>query len=242
MINILKNRLHSKESLKTMPQSAENTDTSKQDCDYMKIGFEEIEEFNFSLLENAPNPVGVITPDTSIKYVNPAFEKLSGFTSAELIGTKAPYPWWPEEIRESCLTNIRKAVSNGSKKFKNEQVMQNRKGERFWVELNSSSVMHNGEVKYHIANWLDITERKQAEEALAESEEFSTSLLENAPNPIVVINPDTSIKYANPAFEKLSGFTSAEVIGTKAPYPCGPKKRNRRRMMTLNCILPTRLC
>ena len=37
----------------------------------------------------------------------------------------------------------------------------------------------------------DITETKQALDASRESEEFSTSLLENAPYPITVIHPDT---------------------------------------------------
>jgi len=63
------------------------------------------------------------------------------------------------------------------------------------------------------------TERKRAEEALRESEEFSSSLLSNSPNPIVVINPDTSIRYVNPALENLTGFSSAEIIGRKIPYP-----------------------
>ncbi|GAJ09453.1 unnamed protein product, partial [marine sediment metagenome] len=40
----------------------------------------------------------------------------------------------------------------------------------------------------------DITERKLAEEALQESDEFSTSLLDNSPTPILVIDPDTSVR------------------------------------------------
>jgi PAS domain-containing protein len=58
---------------------------------------------------------------------------------------------------------------------------------------------------------------KEVEQALRESEEFSSGLLTNAPNPILVINPDTSIGYVNPAMEKLTGFSKAELVGTKAP-------------------------
>ncbi len=65
----------------------------------------------------------------------------------------------------------------------------------------------------------NITERKLTEEALRESEKFSSSLLSNSPNPIVVINPDTSVRYANPALEALTGFASSELADRKAPYP-----------------------
>ncbi len=60
---------------------------------------------------------------------------------------------------------------------------------------------------------------ERAEEALRESEEFSTSLLKNAPNPILVTNPDRSIKYINPAFEELAGFTMEQVAGSGPPFP-----------------------
>jgi PAS domain-containing protein len=68
-----------------------------------------------------------------------------------------------------------------------------------------------------------ITEHRQAEEELRESQEFNTSLLENTPEPVVVFNPDISIKYANAAFEKLTGFSSAEITGIKPPFPWWPK-------------------
>lgn len=62
-------------------------------------------------------------------------------------------------------------------------------------------------------------ERKRAEEALRESDEFSSSLLNSSPNATLVINADTSIRYVNPAFEKLTGFAPRELAGRKAPYP-----------------------
>jgi PAS domain S-box-containing protein len=67
-------------------------------------------------------------------------------------------------------------------------------------------------------------ERKRTEEALRESLQFSSSLLGNSPHPIVVINPDTSVRYANPAMEQLTGFSAAEMIGRTAPYPWWPEE------------------
>jgi|GEM_PF-883971 len=180
----------------------------------------ESEEFSSSLLNNSPNPIIVISPDTSIKFVNPAMEGLTGFSPAELVGTKPPYPWWPDEMRAEIDEIFQKAVQGGADKA--EGVGRKKTGERFWVEVTFTSIIRDGGIKYYLINWVDITERKLTEEALRESEEFSSSLLNNSPNPIIVINPDHSLEFVNPALERLTGFSSAELIGTKPPHPWWP--------------------
>jgi len=69
--------------------------------------------------------------------------------------------------------------------------------------------------------WLirDITERKNAEKSLHSTERFNSDLLRKSPNPMCVINMDTSIGYVNSALEKLTGFSAHGLIGTRAPYP-----------------------
>ncbi len=67
---------------------------------------QESKEFNVSLLKNSPYPIIVINQDTSIRYVNPALEKLTGFSSTELIDTKAPYPWWTEETPQKTASDF----------------------------------------------------------------------------------------------------------------------------------------
>ena len=70
----------------------------------------------------------------------------------------------------------------------------------------------------------DLTRQKQVEDSLKESEEFSTSLMENSPNPIIVINKDYSIKYVNPALESIVGLKSNKLLGKKPPYPWWPER------------------
>ena len=182
----------------------------------------ESEAFSSSLMVNSPNPASVINPDTSLRYVNPALEKLTGFPAAELIGKKAPYPYWGQDTLQKTFKGFKKAMRQGGEGT--EELFQKKNGERFWVEITSTRVVSDGEFKYLLANWADITERKKAEEALKESQQFSTSLLESLPNPIFVVNPDTSVKYVNPAFEKLTGFTLAETYGQKAPHSWWPQE------------------
>jgi len=126
----------------------------------------ENEEFSSRLLANSPNPIVVINSDTSIRYANPAMEKLTGFPKAELVGTKAPYPWWTEETLEKIHKDFEEAVLQGKGAYKLEEYFQTKSGERFFVEITSTSVKSNGESKYYLGSWVDITERKRVEERL----------------------------------------------------------------------------
>jgi PAS domain S-box-containing protein len=174
------------------------------------------EEFNSDILQNAPNPVLVINPDSSVRFINPAFERLTGFTQADTIGQKSPYPWWPEAEREACDTALQDALAGISNRT--ERINLKKNGESFWAVMTSTPVMKNGALRYLLVNWVDVTERRQAEDALRQSEEFSSSLMRNSAVSILVVNDDTSIRYVTPAFEKLTGFTAEEVIGKVAPY------------------------
>ena len=361
MLTISKIREQIVEAQKVWLPGAANPDKPTNQTDIAQStraeeALKQSEEFTHIVLENAPNPIIVINSDTSIKYVNPAFEKLTGFSLAELAGKKTPHPWWPEGKKGEIGAALKKTLAGGS--TRTEGMFQKKNGELFWVDMNMVPIMHNGALKYHLSNWVDITgrrraaealreseekftkafrsspdaiaittigdgkfieindsytritgytredvigrsatelgvwvktedrarmvqilkergrvhneefdlhlksgqicthlfsaelisvggepclisiatditKRKQAEEALRESEEFSTSLLENAPNPVTVVNPDTSIKYVNPAFERLTGFSLADIAGTRAPYPWWPEDRRQTRLTGL---------
>jgi PAS domain S-box-containing protein len=129
----------------------------------------ENQEFSTGLLENTPNPKSVLNPDTSIRYVNPAFEKLTGYKLSEIAGMKAPYPWWPKKGRKMMTRTLKKAMMSGGKR--SEHVFHKKNGEPFWVILNSAPVIHRNKLLYFLINWIDITDRKKAEEEKAELEQ-----------------------------------------------------------------------
>jgi PAS domain S-box-containing protein len=171
----------------------------------------ESEEFTSSLLRNNPTPIFVTYPDTSIKYVNPAFEKLTGFALTDVIGMKMPYPWWPEETKEEIVARLKKSdFGNGEKK---EMAYQKKNGERFWVVLSAAHVDQNGELKYIVVNWVDITERKQMEMALRESEEKFSLAFNTSPNVMSLTTLDGAFIEVNNSFLRSTGLTREQVIG-----------------------------
>jgi PAS domain S-box-containing protein len=132
----------------------------------------ENEAFNSSLLDNAPNPILVTAPDTSIIYVNSAFKQLTGYSNRELANMKVPYPWWPPE-------KLANSESSNNTEMHIENCYLKKNNRPFWVESSTTEIRNRNETKYYLNNWVDITERKKTELALRDSEHRYRSLFEN---------------------------------------------------------------
>jgi PAS domain S-box-containing protein len=82
----------------------------------------------------------------------------------------------------------------------------------FFADVSGSPLTIAGN-EYLLGMFRDITERKQAEEALRETRDYLENLLSFANAPIMVWNPDFMITRFNIAIERVSGFTMNEVVG-----------------------------
>ncbi|MGO9139366.1 MAG: PAS domain S-box protein [Syntrophales bacterium] len=60
----------------------------------------------------------------------------------------------------------------------------------------------------------DITDRKLADEALRQSEDWYRTIFENTGTATLILDEDTTIALANTEFEKLSGFTVSVEISS----------------------------
>jgi PAS domain S-box-containing protein len=196
---------------------------------------QESQRFSSSLMQNSPNPIEVLDLDTSVRYVNPAFEKLTGFSLAEILGVKAPYPWWPEEQKEEIGASLKKNIKLGGKI--SERLFQKKNGEHFWVAINSTEVKHGSKQPYYLMNWLDITDRKRAEEQLRDSQEELQRMFQSVTDGIVVSSLDGTILKVNEKAVKMHGFTSQdEMLGKKGLELVTPGEheemiRNLRRVL-----------
>ena len=68
----------------------------------------------------------------------------------------------------------------------------------------------------NVAFLCDISERKQAEEALKESESKYRAIFETTGSATIIVEKDTTISLANKEFAKLSGYSKEEVEGRKS--------------------------
>jgi len=122
--------------------------------------------FADSLLNSSPNPTLIIESDTSLRYVNPAFEQLTGFFLSDVIGKKSPYPWF----REETLVDTTKAyeASLGDPTCANEMLFRRKDGTEFWVKVNSKAIADGQAPPCFLSCWVDVS----AERLLRENMSF----------------------------------------------------------------------
>jgi PAS domain S-box-containing protein len=123
-----------------------------------------VNELNFNILNNAPYPILAVNPDSRLRFVNDAYEKLVGIPSAKLIGKKSPHPWYDQEALHLITANFKKQGIEG---IPGQEVLYTAlDGKQYWFQINIVPIMRNVEVEYYTSNWLNITGRKKAEEEL----------------------------------------------------------------------------
>ena len=172
---------------------------------------QEKQEFSNFLLNSSPNPVVLIGPDSAVQYVNPAFESLMGFSSSEIIGAKAPYPWWTSDTSHEGRSDFLEAVFKGPRKI--EERLHTKSGDIVWIETNSVPVVKDGERAYVLVNGMDITDRKRAQNELKEKEEQLRTITDTALDAIFCKDTKHRYTFVNPSMIQLMGCTEADLIG-----------------------------
>lgn len=166
--------------------------------------------YNRSLFEASLDPLVTISPVGKITDVNKATEEATGMSRSELIGADfADYFTDPEKAREAYQQAFQKgSVANFP------LALRHRAGQVTNV-LYKASVYRNevGEVTGVFAAARDITELKQAELKLRDSEQAFRTLAENSPDVIVRYDREGRRIYVNPEFERVNHLSAHQVLG-----------------------------
>ncbi|MBW9235107.1 PAS domain S-box protein, partial [Leptospira santarosai] len=151
--------------------------------------------------------IDILDLQGNILDVNPAFERLYGWTRDELIGHTLPII--PLNQSSGLAERINK-VKNGSVICKFEVECVHKAGQKLTVNLTLSPIYNiAGEVVAISGITRDITEQKVTERLLRESEERYQKLVDMSPEPVAVIR-DGRVRYINKAGLKVFGYYSQE--------------------------------
>ena len=168
----------------------------------------ESEEKYRLLVENAAEAI-FVAQDGMLKFTNRKTTEMIGYSKEEL--TSKPFPEFihPDDRMLVLDRHLKRLQGEGSPSVYPFRIV-NKSGNVKWVELNTVLITWEG--RPATLNFLsDITERKEAEEALQESEKKFRVLTETAASGIFIHHGERFI-YVNPASEAISGYTRKELL------------------------------
>ena len=150
-----------------------------------------------------------------ILYRSPSYQLFTGYSDEERLGHSGF-----ELVHDEDLATIRQAwatiVSQSTPVLEIHYRLRHKDGTWRWIEASGHNLLNNPDVRAVLWIDRDITERKQAEEALRRSEARFRAVVENSHDGIVFNDADGVILYRSPSYQRITGYSNDERIGQSA--------------------------
>ncbi len=171
------------------------------------------EERYRALIETAPDVVYIISDKGVFTSLNPAFETITGWACAEWLG-KSFAPLVHSEDMPLAGEMFQK-VMRGDSPPPYELRIRSKSGKYLVGEFTSTPYIKDGKVAGKLGIVRDITERKQTEVALQESQALYHSLVEQLPAGVFRKDKEGRYVFVNPWFCRLKGVKAELFLGKK---------------------------
>jgi PAS domain S-box-containing protein len=194
----------------------------------------EKERFLPQMIQGSPIPTFVINMDHTITYCNKAFENLIGVSADQILGSKewldaaaTARPYMADFIVDQAPEE--EMVWYYGRKCRKSKVIKGayeaeaffpRMGEKGkWLFI-TAAPLRDAEANLigAIETLQDVTENREMEAALLESEKRLSQMVHGTSIPTFVINADHTMVHCNRAFENLTGIRAGQIIGTRAQW------------------------
>jgi two-component system, cell cycle sensor histidine kinase and response regulator CckA len=163
------------------------------------------------IIETANDGVWIIDGAMNTTFVNQRFADMLGYTREEMAG---------HNVLDYVISEDKGAmdaqfvVRRKGMKSRYECRLRHKDGRTIWCLISGSPILDEANsFRGSFGMVTDITERKKAEAALRESEEFNRSLVENLPDIIAIYDNRGIVRFANQAGLNILGSPLSKVIG-----------------------------
>lgn len=156
-----------------------------------------------------------VDPEGRITSWNAGAERVKGYSADEVLGMSIA-AFYPEGRRQQGYPG--KALETAARrgKYEEEGWRVKKDGTMFWASVVISPIRDSqGELQGFSKVVYDLTDRKQAEEALRESESRFRAVFEHGAVGIFILDLSQRLLIANPAFQRMTGYPLSELHGMK---------------------------
>lgn len=172
-----------------------------------ELALRETYDLLMAVIEASPAGITILDREGNVKLWSPAAERMFGWRTDEILG--GPLLIVPPEKREEHQA-LRERAMAGKSIAGVEVVRQKKNGSPIDISLWTAPLRDEAEgISGVVGVLVDITERKRAEGRIR----LQAAALEAAANGIIITDRNGTIRWANPAFTRLTGYTAEEAIG-----------------------------
>jgi len=161
-----------------------------------------------SLIEISSDGVVIVSQDGRFLYASPAYERISGHAASELLGEPLTKVVAPEDVEH--VARVFGALLEDPDQNIFSEYRHLRKDGTIRLMEATGKILPDGNAVAYIR---DITERKQTEERLRESEEYYRSLIENSSDGVVIFDHQGIFQYISPGLTRIVGWDASELFG-----------------------------
>jgi len=162
------------------------------------------------IVDTADEGIWVFDDEYRTTFVNNRMAELLGYENSEMIGKKLS-----DFLFQEDLPDFEKKASRRKQGIaeRYERRIIRKNGTILWTHVSATPIMDsNGRFEGSFAMFTDISERKEAEKALRESEEKYRSIFENAVEGMFQSTPEGKLITANPSMARIFGYISPEEM------------------------------
>ncbi|GET39799.1 PAS domain S-box protein [Microseira wollei] len=174
------------------------------------------EERYRALIELSPQIVFISDPDGSIIYCNQWGLEFTGRSLQELQGDG-----WVDLVRPDARDRVYTTWQTATKQVSDYEIeipFRRADGVYRWIYTRALPVRdNNGKIDYWIGVALDISDRKQIEQELQQTNQTLRTLIESSPLPIVALEANATVRMWNKAATEVFGWSEAEVLNRPIP-------------------------
>lgn len=172
-----------------------------------------------ALVENSADITALVDAQGIVTYVSPSITPIMGYTPEEFIGCSALVIVHPDDLftMQQVLGGI---LQSPGSSLSAEYRLRCKDGSWRWFEGRGTNLLHDPDVGAIVGNFRDITQRKEAEERLQQSEEQLRlseiryrTMIEQSPLSMQILSPDGRTILVNHAWEELWGVTLDQIAG-----------------------------
>ena len=155
-----------------------------------------------ALTEHSSDVILIVSAEGTIRYISPSVELVLGISPVEAIGTSVLEYIQQETIR-LVADDFARLLQNPGASMQTEICGRHKDGTWRTLEGTATNLLHDPAVEGIVINYRDITERKKAQQELAQSEKKYRQLVETLNEGIWAIDKDSNTTFVNPRMAEM---------------------------------------